>query len=527
MEDNSLVENKDIGEEANFDCFSLMFVAGLLGYKAAYLTKAFNFSIEPAYLLTAVSNDLQLVGLVLILSYFRSFFKKKLWKVFIGVFLACLSVWYFVDTLVIVNLNSRVTVSELLNYTTELLYTRGGTFLLFASIGLLLLISWGDFFGILVRRRILGIILSLTLLFFPLSSRFGELETYSTPINFDTKIVFGSPQVFYTEEELESLSASSPHISSVSFGESNPNVILVIVESLSAGDSFKTSGLKNLFPKLDIMAEDGRLFRNFFTNYINTEGGVISILLGTPPIQYPGSNWNQYRSYTDQETAIQKLPKEYVKHLYASADINFQGEHEFLEKVGFDEVRTLLNEPYLQNAPKFVFKSPPDSYLYEYAQIRLPKLMESEDPFFMVVQTTTSHLPYIDPLGRKSTEENVLGYVDDQLYQFYQYLRNTSFFENGILVVTCDHRKMMPITKPERELYAGTAEHRGVLLVIGKDVPANTYDDRYIQQSDLVPMLSRLSSDDAKLSEVVIMLERYSKPVFEHAESVGQSCLGR
>ena len=76
------------------------------------------------------------------------------------------------------------------------------------------------------------------------------------------------------------------------------NVVLVIVESLSAVDSQRTSGIRNLLPRFDALSREGMLFRNFFANFEASEGGIVSMLSGVPPMHFPTASTNTFGEYT-------------------------------------------------------------------------------------------------------------------------------------------------------------------------------------------------------------------------------------
>lgn len=54
------------------------------------------------------------------------------------------------------------------------------------------------------------------------------------------------------------------------------------------------------------------------------------------------------------------------------------------------------------------------------------------------MQTISTHTPWNTPYGKK--EQNSWKYADDQIGDFYEQLRKTNFFDNGVLVVFGDHR---------------------------------------------------------------------------------------
>lgn len=66
----------------------------------------------------------------------------------------------------------------------------------------------------------------------------------------------------------------------------------------------------------------------------------------------------------------------------------------------------------------------------------------------MVLQTISFHKPYNTPYGK--TQEDAIRYSDKTLFYFYLQLKKAKFFDNGILVIVSDHRKMEPLKEKEK-----------------------------------------------------------------------------
>jgi phosphoglycerol transferase MdoB-like AlkP superfamily enzyme len=79
-------------------------------------------------------------------------------------------------------------------------------------------------------------------------------------------------------------------------------------------------------------------------------------------------------------------------------------------------------------------------------------------PYFLAMQTISSHEPYYTPDGKG--EEVTLKYVDKSIYEFYQNLQKEHFFDNGILIILADHRKIDTASSEEKEKYGKTTPSR-------------------------------------------------------------------
>src|SRR5262250_2646199 len=69
------------------------------------------------------------------------------------------------------------------------------------------------------------------------------------------------------------------------------NVVVVIVESLSAYQSALLGGPQDWLPHLDAVARANHYFTHFYANGFTTDGGEIALLTGRPPLIPAGQEW--------------------------------------------------------------------------------------------------------------------------------------------------------------------------------------------------------------------------------------------
>lgn len=291
-----------------------------------------------------------------------------------------------------------------------------------------------------------------------------------------------------------------------------PNIILVIVESLSSINSHKTSGVGNLLDGFDELAEEGVLFRNFFANHQASEGGVIALLGGYPPIHFPTASPYMFDEFAIQSSVIGEYQQQgYFTEFMTNSDLGFIGLNHFLDGLQLNRSRGRDEIASMQDAVRVVQDAPSDKLLYAEALSTQHQRASMQSPYLMVLATTSTHLPYTHPEGGADTAAAVWEWSLQRLTEFYRNLQETDFFDDGILLITGDHRQMRRLTAAETERYGGSARARVPLLVIGKDYLANTSDDRFIQQSDLLRFLGLLSQPEAILSPHPIWVERYNR----------------
>lgn len=290
-----------------------------------------------------------------------------------------------------------------------------------------------------------------------------------------------------------------------------PNMILLIVESLSSINSKRVSGKHDGLPRFDELSREGLLFVNFFANHAASEGGIISLLSGFPPVHYPGARPLMFEEFRMQRPVLRSLQEQgYYAAFLTTTRLDFITMDEYVHGIGFDEARGRDEVASLAAAPRYSQDAPSDELLYAETLSMLGRLGE-RSPWLLVLATASSHLPYTHPAGGENSPEAVWAWVEERLVAFHEALEAQGFYENGVLLITGDHRQMRPITDTERERYDESAKARIPLLIIGGGIPAGITDKRFFQQSDLFRKLDKVLDPETPLSPNPIWVKRYNR----------------
>jgi hypothetical protein len=316
----------------------------------------------------------------------------------------------------------------------------------------------------------------------------------------------------YRDSDVEAYRREYDALFDAPIARTRRDIVLVIVESLSSADSHRTSGLRNILPRFDALSRKGMLFRNFFANFEASEGGIVSLLSGVPPLHFPTATTDTFGEYSSQRSITAAFRRSgYHAEFLTSVPLQFISMDAYAKSPlgGFAAAAGQREIARFRDAPRYAFQSPADHLLYEELLARLDTTRQNGQPAFMAVVTASSHAPYVDPLGREDTEENAWAYVQEELWWLHGQLEARGFFETGLLLITGDHRKMLPVQQVERERFGASAKARIPLLVIGPGVPQDALDDRPFQQADLLRMLDRAVQPGVELSPFVVWSERY------------------
>jgi lipoteichoic acid synthase len=270
-----------------------------------------------------------------------------------------------------------------------------------------------------------------------------------------------------------------------------PNLILLVVESFSMYHSASFSGIHDWVPHFDALADKGRRFTNFYANGNRTEQGLVALLTGQSPVVKGRGRGSvlldEYRTSSDSvPRSLRELG--YYSLFLTTANLGFLGIGNWLDDIGFDE-REGHDAPYYRGMKRILFDAAPDGALYGRALQRLQELrQEANTPFFMTLETVTTHHPYIDPESGIHSQELTFRYADRELGRFVTSLESNGFFENGYLLIMSDHRAMVPLSAEEKAKYGDRAYTRIPFLILGPGLDGQEESNSF-SQSDLLPSL--------------------------------------
>jgi lipoteichoic acid synthase len=471
---------------------------------------------EVGYLLLA---DVPVIGMLAILAWLEANLGRP-WKLVPLLLTIVLVIVYFVDLMAVVGLNARLQLGDLSRFAIEWWLLPGILSLQVAAAAIAVI---GSVFVRLrvPRRHALAIPVSgLSLLILPLAANQrvipSHVQKYTASV-----LVLGNefwasrrpPTSRYNAGDFTAYRREYEALFDAPIARSGKDIILVIVESLSASDSFRTAGFRDRLPRFDELGREGMMFRNFLANFEASEGGIVALLSGVPPLHFPTASTDTFKEYSLLPSITSAFKREgYRCEFLTTVPLQFISMHRYATSplVAFDSAGGQREIPRFQSAPKYSFESPADHVLYEELLSRLPpRSGEKRPPVFLAVVTASSHAPYVDPLGRRNTAENAWSYVQDELWWLHDELKKRQFFENGLLIITGDHRKMYPVQEAERQRFGESAKARIPLAIIGAGVPRDVVDNRLFQQADLLRMLDRVAQLDAELSPFAVWVERY------------------
>jgi arylsulfatase A-like enzyme len=299
------------------------------------------------------------------------------------------------------------------------------------------------------------------------------------------------------------------------------NVILVIIESWSSYQSKAFGGLSNWTPELDKIARGAIRFDQFHAGGYNTNEGLIN-LLGGARLWLPFAARGELTHRTDRWRELTTLPRVFHRHGYHSAFLtsgprDFTGKAAWVHAIGFDEMEG-GESPHYAGWPRPNFDAAPDEALYRRALAWLEA--PHPQPFFLTLETVSSHLPCIDPATGQQDIEACFRYTDHWTAWFIAELQRRGFLESGIVLVTGDHRAMVPVSPDEKQRFGGGFSARIPLVVLDRRDSGGRVVSRRLHQADLLPSFRHWLGEPLTLDESEASL-------FEDAGAPGSVILHR
>ncbi len=223
--------------------------------------------------------------------------------------------------------------------------------------------------------------------------------------------------------------------------ENRKNIILIMVESLSAKYMGVYGNSKNLTPHLDKLTKEALFFDNLFATGTRTVRGMEAVNLSIPPT--PGRSIVK-RLKNDKLDSFGKILKEKGyenKFIYAGHGY-FDNMNNFFSKNGF-EIVDRLNFDSSEVTFSNVWGVCDEDLLNKVIK-EADKSYNNSRMFFSFVMTTSNHRPYTYPENRidipsHTGRDGAVKYTDFAIDKFLSNAKKKPWFKDTIFVIVADH----------------------------------------------------------------------------------------
>lgn len=221
-----------------------------------------------------------------------------------------------------------------------------------------------------------------------------------------------------------------------------PNVVIFIVESLSAYQMNRYRNTAKFTPFLDSLANVSATFDNIYTAGMHTYCGVFSTLFSLPCIL----NSKPFSSPLMQGQKLSGLPNVlhnfgYETIFFCSGDKQFDNMNSFLSNNDFDKIISKDDYP---KESEFTEWGVHDNTMFQYA---IPKLNDASKskPFLAVLLTISTHESLSLPKNNEfkpsvpDAYDMQFEYTDWAFSEFFKKSSGQDWFKNTIFVIIADH----------------------------------------------------------------------------------------
>ncbi|MBV6342741.1 LTA synthase family protein [Candidatus Magnetobacterium casense] len=264
----------------------------------------------------------------------------------------------------------------------------------------------------------------------------------------DDKLVSKTLRELVREDNSVFVSADKPYdiermIRGTGIDTERLNVVVVVVESLSAEYLGVFGGKSNLTPNLDKLSAEGMFFTNFLATGTRTVRGLEAVTLSMPPT--PGGSIVKQQHNEELPSSWGRLMKQkgYQTSFMYGGDGLFDNMNYFFSHNGFDTIIDRKDfgkdEVVFENAWGVC-----DEALFSKAIREFDKSHASKKPFFTLIMTTSNHRPYTYPDGRidiasHSGRDGAVKYTDYAIGKFIRDSSQRPWFKDTVFVILADH----------------------------------------------------------------------------------------
>ena len=284
---------------------------------------------------------------------------------------------------------------------------------------------------------------------------------------------------FTGNQELPDMSNIAP------FKRRPKNVVLIMVESLSADYLGIYGNKENLTPYLDKLAKESLVFDKVFATGTRTVRGLDALSIAIPPI--PGQAIvhrpdNDHLAILGEFLEAQQFSTFFIYGGYGvfdSMNSYFRGnDYKVVDRTDFDKstiqaenVWGIDDESLFNNSIKII-----DDHV------------KAPTPFFAHIMTTSNHRPFTFPEGKidlpQGHREGSVKYTDYAIAQLIESAKSKPWFKDTLFVIVADHcSSAAGKTKLPVEKY-----HIPLFFYAPDLLPAGHYS-RVVSQIDIAPTL--------------------------------------
>ncbi len=296
-------------------------------------------------------------------------------------------------------------------------------------------------------------------------------------------------KVMHSLKQITGFDATTYHHIQSSGKPIKPNIMLIMVESLSAEYMGIYGDKRGWTPHLDALAKQSLFFDNLFATGTRTVRGMEAVTLSVPPtpgrsiVKRPDNHGLFSSGFVFRSQGYD------TKFIYAGYGY-FDNMNDFFGNNGFDVIdRTDIADENITFANVWGVC---DEDLFDKSIREADKSFAAGKPFFSHVMTTSNHRPYTYPehkidIPSHTGRSGGVKYTDYAIHQLLTKAATKPWFDNTIFVIVADHNggsagaASLPVSRYKIPL----------MIYAPKLLPATTVH-KLASQIDVIPTLLSL-----------------------------------
>jgi phosphoglycerol transferase MdoB-like AlkP superfamily enzyme len=269
---------------------------------------------------------------------------------------------------------------------------------------------------------------------------------------------------------------------------SNVNVVIILLESMSANYlQYEYQG-KNLTPFIHELISKSYYFENFYSSGVHTNNGIVSTLYAFPALFNKPMMGIKSTLYTGVPYCLHQHG--YRNLFFLTGNPNYDNMNSFLLDNHFDRIYSLYDYPSEKAVNNFGVQ---DDFMFEYSLPKLTEAANEGNPFMATFLTVSNHPPFVVPEKFRdcadTDEKRMIAFVDNTLRNFIESASKEAWFQNTIFVILGDHGAVIGQQKYDMSI---SYNHIPCIIYspLFDDVPKRF--KQYGSQIDLFPTLMGL-----------------------------------
>ena len=295
----------------------------------------------------------------------------------------------------------------------------------------------------------------------------------------------------------------------------HPNVVVILMESMSANLMATFGNQQPLTPTLDSLYRHSLAFTHFYSAGIHTNHGMTATLYSFPALMFRNL---MKGTVTPHRKGIATVLKQYgyENMFFMTHEAQYDNMKAFFSTNGYDDIYSQENYPASEVVNSFGVS---DHFELGYALNTINQKAKRGKPFMATILTVSNHPPYIIPdffkPKTREKETQIVEYADWAIGDFLKKASKEPWYKNTIFVIQADHGKI--VGKSEGEL--PQSYNHIPLIIFGPGVPQQQYAGLGMQVDVMPTLLGLMHLNYEYEGFGVDLLKQQRKMVFYSADN--------